>query len=187
MLKIGLEDNISPMVKYWLAQNPKFLQSLSKSLAWFISKDIKKLTNDSQLTGQWRPRTPIRVRKKLDKRGRAPNRWLGKMYRAIAYQYQGDNTSVIGWASRNAAWYGRVFEEGRDTRITPKVRRLYFAKGLSVSVKESVDNPARPIYAPAMAIIEPKIPAFVQSKVERYMAKGREGFSAPKRIYEVFK
>lgn len=188
MLKISLEDNISPTVKYWIAQNPKFLQSLAKSMGWFVRKRIKELINNDTLANRWEQRAPLKVRKMLSRRNKASKKWLGGMRNAIVYQYKGDNVSIVGWASSNAAAYGKDFEEGRIRGVTPAIRRYYAYKKIPLSKnKNAIILPKRPIYAPAMAIIDKELPEFVQGKVARYMAKGREGFSAPKRLYEVFK
>ena len=40
--KITLEDNITPQIKRWLQDNPRFIRSVLKSTGYMVQKQLKK-------------------------------------------------------------------------------------------------------------------------------------------------
>lgn len=188
MIKLDVRDAISPKIENWLRDNPKYIRSLTKSIGWFVQKEIKRLSNDTAVTSGWRERMPLKLRRKLA--DRAPKQWLGKLKKAIGYSYQqSDGSVVIGWTSRTSAMYGKWQEEGAEKPVTDAVRRRFAAREVPLGAgKKTLKLPQRPLYSPAMRIINPKLKAFVDEKVSKWIKNG--GFtrnSVPTRKYEVFK
>lgn len=185
MIEVNVRDSVTPYIESFLRENPRFIRSLTKSVGWFVQREIKKLSRNSRITSRWRKRTPLkRVRRKLD--AEAPDPWLGKLRNAIGYQYA-DGAVLIGWTSPTAAMEGRIQEEGARRTVTPQLRGYFARKGVPLSEsKKHIKVPERPLYEPAMEIVEPQIGTFMADKVKKYIEK--DGFvkKAATRKYEVF-
>ena len=188
MLTVETRDEITPLVKRYLENNPQMVHSLAKSVGWYTQKEIKSLISKGELPNDWQQRTPYAIRRMLD--NKAPKKWLGKLQRAIAYQSKGNGGEVdIGWASRSAAVIGRLQEEGAKRTVTPALRSFFASKGVPLSSsKKAIKLPARPIYELAMQRIEPKIGTFINERVTKYIQNGGFVRNAGKgRKYEVFR
>lgn len=188
MLTVETKDEITPLIKRYLENNPTMVRSLAKSVGWFTQKEIKSLISKGELPGDWKERSPYEIRRKLD--GKAPKKWLGKLLRTIAYQYKGNNGEVdIGWASRSAAVIGRLQEEGAQRSVTPALRSFFASKGVPLNpAKKDIKLPARPIYELAMQRIQPKIGPFINERVTKYIQNGGFVKNAGRgRKYEVFR
>lgn len=188
MLTVETRDEITPLVKRYLENNPRMIRSLTKSVGWFTQREIKDLIAKGILSSEWKQRSPYEVRRKLD--NKAPKKWLGKLQRTIAYQYKGSGSEVdIGWASRSAAVIGRLQEEGATRTVTPALRSFFASKGVPLnSHKKNIKLPARPIYDIAMQSIQPKIGPFINERVTKYIQNGGFVKNAGKgRKYEVFR
>ena len=82
MLTVETRDEITPLIKRYLENNPQMVRSLAKSVGWYTQKEIKSLISKGELPSDWQQRTPYAIRRKLD--NKAPKRWLGKLLRTIA-------------------------------------------------------------------------------------------------------
>lgn len=188
MLTVETRDEITPLIKRYLENNPQMVRSLAKSVGWYTQKEIKSLISKGELPSDWQQRTPYAIRRKLD--NKAPKKWLGKLLRTIAYQYKGNSGEVdIGWASRSAAVIGRLQEEGAKRTVTPALRSFFASKGVPLSSgKKDIKLPARPIYELAMQRVQPKIGSFINERVTKYIQNGGFVKNAGKgRKYEVFR
>ena len=187
MITVSIKDAITPLIQRYLENNPRMIRSLSKSIGWFVQKDIKKLSQSTAITSKWRKRAPLGIRRKLDEK--APKNWLGRLRRAIGYSYSNQtNTVELGWTSVTSAMEGRVQEFGAKRNVTPRLRAFFAKKGVMLSQKKrSINVPARPLFEPAMEIIQPNISDFVSHRVGNYMKNGGFTKTAGKgRKYEVF-
>lgn len=188
MLTVETRDEITPLIKRYLENNPQMVLSLAKSVGWYTQKEIKSLISKGELPNDWQQRSPYAIRRKLD--SNAPKKWLGKLQRAIAYQAKGSGGEVdIGWASRSAAVIGRLQEQGASRTVTPALRSFFTSKGVPLSSgKKDIRLPARPIYEPAMQKVQPQIGTFINERVTRYIQNGGFVKNAGKgRKYEVFR
>lgn len=186
MITIDVKDEITPLLKRYLENNPRMIASLTKSLGWYVQGSIKKLGRE-RLAEKWRERVPLEVRRKLDEQ--APEGWLGKLRRAIGYSYNSATQSVaIGWTSSSAAMEGKIQEFGASREVTPRLQKYFAARGVPLSEhKKRIKVPKRPIYEPAIDIIYPKLGDYVREKVESYMENGGHVRNTTKsRKYEVF-
>lgn len=185
MISIDVRDEITPFIRSWLQQNPRFIRSLTKSLGWYAQREIKALSRDSRVTSRWPKRTPLKIRRKLD--AQAPRQWLGKLRNAIGYQYY-EGAVMIGWTSATSAMEGRIQEEGTQRTVTPFLRRFFGQRGVPLKGSTThINVPARPLFEPAMELVQPKLGAFVSQRVGEYINNGGFVKSAGKgRKYEVF-
>ena len=187
MIEISVKDQVTPMINRYLAQNPKFMRALTKSLGWYVSGRIKRLINTKkfQTVANWRERIPLDVRRKLNPQ--EPKEWYGQMRRAIGYQYA-DNAVNIGWTSLTSAIYGRIQEFGITRTITPNIRRYFGEHGVHLKWNTNqLKVPARPLFNPVMPLIEPGIEEHVEKQVRKYILEGVPENSKPTRKYEVYK
>lgn len=183
VITIGVQDGISPFLQEWLRNNPRFLRSTTKSAGWYVQKGIKKSV--PQISPGWKERIPYKVRKKLVPS--APKTWLGRMRRAIGYQYLENGSVAIGWTSSTAA-YGRVFEQGATRAVTAATRRRWGRAGVPLKWSTvELHNPARPLYEPAMQIVTPGIVPHIENKVADYIKNGGFTKKVTRRKYKVYK
>lgn len=181
---IAVKDGISPFILGWLKNNPRFMRSVTKSTGWYTQKGIKDSVPEISLG--WKERVPYEIRRRLS--ATAPRTWLGRMRRAIGYQYLDNGSVVIGWTSRTAAAYGRIQEEGVIRPVTDFVREFYRKRGVALSAgKKSIHVPARPIYEPAMRIVQPGIVPHIENKVADYIKNGGFIKNVTRRKYKVYK
>lgn len=187
MLTVETRDEITPLVKRYLENNPQMIRSLAKSVGWFTQKEIKSLISKGELPSDWKQRSPYEIRRKLD--NKAPKKWLGKLQRTIAYQSKSDGEVDIGWASRSAAVIGRLQEEGAERTVTPALRSFFASKGVPLGEnKKDIKLPARPIYELAMQRVQPKIGMFINERVAKYIQNSGFVRNVGKgRKYEVFR
>lgn len=187
MITVSIKDAITPLIQRYLENNPRMIRSLSKSIGWFVQKNIKTLSQSPVITSKWRRRTPLYIRRKLD--AKAPKNWLGQLRRAIGYSYDNQRNAVeVGWTSATAAMEGRVQEFGNTRTVTPLVRRYFALRGVPLSDrKKLIRVPARPLFEPSMEVIQPRLNEFVTHRVGEYIKNG--GFTknvGKGRKYEVF-
>ncbi|WP_405379570.1 hypothetical protein [Phascolarctobacterium sp.] len=186
MIDVSIRDEITPLITEQMRKTPAFMRGLTKSIGWYVQKGVKTAITRNQISAGWEERIPLGIRRKLDEK--APRQWYGRLKQAIGYQYK-DGVVEIGWTSSTSAMEGRIQEFGTQRNVTP-VLRAYFAKH-GVPLKESttkLDVPARPVFEPAMDVVEPGIAGHVDSKVKQFMEKGSFGGKAKSsRKYVVFK
>lgn len=181
---ISIRDGISPFLQEWLKNNPRFIRSATKSAGWYVQKGIKESVPEISLG--WKPRIPFWVRKRLVPS--APKTWLGRMKRAIGYQYLDGGSVAIGWTSSTAAAYGRIFEQGATRAVNAGTRRRWGRAGVPLKWSTmELHNPARPLYEPAMQIVSPGIVPHVEGKVKQYIENGSFTKKATRRKYKVYK
>lgn len=185
MISVSLKDEITPMITRFLQNNPRFISSLTKSVGWFVQSNTKKLSQQKRITSKWKKRVPLDIRRKLD--DQAPEKWLGQLRQAIGYQYV-NGSALVGWTSATAAMEGRIQEFGTTRQVTPRLRQFFSSRGVPLSDrKERIRVPARPLFDPAMDIIQPKLTDFMEQRVYKYIENG--GFTknvGKGRKYEVF-
>lgn len=184
MITVDIRDEVTPLIKSYLANNPKMIASLTKSIGWYVQSNVKKLST-STLPDRWADRVPLKIRRKLD--NKAPKGWLGKLKRAIGYAYNPESVA-IGWTSLSSSIDGKIQEFGARSQVTPRLQRFFASRGVPLSErKKQVDVPARPIFEPAMEIIHPQLGSYIQNKVASYIENGGHARTAGKRRkYEVY-
>lgn len=168
MITVDVRDEITPFIRSWLQQNPRFMRSLSKSIGWYVRGSVRRLVRDGNFPNRWEKRTPIEIRRKLD--SKAPIQWLGKLRQAIVYQSISNDTVAIGWGSYTAAMEGRIQEEGIARKVTPFLRRYFGRRG--VPLKGSTTQivvPARPLFEPAMDTIRSDLGVFINNRVAEWI------------------
>lgn len=216
LIEISVADEISPAVKRMLEHNKVYLRHITKSLGWYIQKEIKQAVRKGELKGatvgwekEWFTHGNISPRKELQG-GRASTYLYGQMLRAIGYQYMPSSLSTaIGWTSKSSASYGRLNEEGGMQMVTPAIRKKYYeayerevkkygkeavyAKNDKMFIyplkksKKTLETPSRPIFAPMFKKLNPEFAPYIEKKVEEYMRENVEFGKKNKRKYVVYR
>ncbi len=216
LIEISVADELTPAFKRMLAHNKSYLRHVSKSLGWYIQKQIKENVRKGALLGseegwqeKWFTNGNIPPRKELQ-HGKASTYLYGQMLRAIGYQYLPDSVStVIGWTSKSSAAYGRRNEEGYAETVSRSIRKRFIeaynaeiAKYGDEAVngmrdydkyiypltksKKKLETPARPIFQPMFRRLNPKFAPYIERKVNEYMTENVEFGKKNKRVYKVY-
>ena len=105
VVKVTLNDGLTPFVRGWLDNNPRMKRSVLKSTGWFVQAQLKKGSEGKVASSaSWKERWALERRRLLNPR--APEEWYGELRRALGYAYVGntDNGFVeVGWTSRTSA------------------------------------------------------------------------------------
>lgn len=185
ILEIDVTDEISPMFKYFMENNPRYFRALGKSVGWWYQKQIKtELLQGHAGNVNFKERWPLELRRKLDPK--APRTWYGKMRQAIGYEY--DNGVVkIGWTSYTASRYGDLQEYGFSKAVTEKMRNFFRSRGIDLSnhIRE-LNIPERPIYKPIADEMFPNVAPYIEQKMNKYIERGIVSGVKNRRKYKVY-
>lgn len=216
LIEISVADELTPAFKEMLAHNKVYLRHISKSLGWYIQKEIKENVRKGTLLGsdegwqeKWFTDGNIPPRKELQG-GRASRYLYGQMIRAVGYQYRPDSLSTaIGWTSKSSAAYGRRNEEGYRETVSRSIRKRFFdaykaelAKYGEEAVngqrdynkyiypltkyKKKLETPARPIFQPMFQRLNPEFAPYIERKVNEYINEKVTFGKKNKRVYKVY-
>lgn len=201
-IEIEWDDNATPWLESTLRHFPQFDQRAMKSLGWMLAKEMKAGIKSGAPGGsRYKPLSGIKRRGNGRQRaitsGKA-GRFLGKLARAIGYQYKdNDGSLIVGWLSRSAAALGTRIQGGETITVTPKMRAFWAAAGrknvfpLSKDTKE-INVPARPTIEPLKKALTPKMSGYYCSKIDEYlnaqMSSVSHATSKPssRRVYKVW-
>lgn len=191
VVKVTLNDGLTPFVRGWLDNNPRMKRSVLKSTGWFVQAQLKKGSEGKVASSaSWKERWALERRRLLNPR--APEEWYGELRRALGYAYVGntdDGFVEVGWTSRTSAMYGRVQEEGYKRVVTPFVRKFFGERGIYFrGSTKFLEIPARPFIDAKYDEIRDKVPERINKQVAKYIRDG--GFMkkiGKTRKYEVYK
>lgn len=186
IIEIDVTDEFSPAVQRALEHNDAYLRHVAKSVGWFFQKETKKRIREGMPSDQYEERMPYSIRKKLSPK--APRMWYGKLANAIGYEYAGNGRVLIGWTSPSAARYGHLQEQGFQRHVTSAVRAFFAAKAnIHLGPNKTVlDIPDRPVFTPMTKVMRPKIPPYVEAKVNSYLEENATFGKRNRRKYKVY-
>lgn len=73
----------------------------------------------------------------------------GRLAQSIRYRWtRGDMAADIGWLSPRSESVGVKFQRGQRTKVTARMRRMFFAAGLTIGRKMTIVQPPRPVFRP---------------------------------------
>lgn len=112
---------------------------------------------------------------------------LGKMFRAVGYQYDARSQSVkVGWLSSSAKRLGEQIERGYTKQITEPMRRTLFAGGFQLAKgKTSFRIKPRKTFGPMRTALQPKLVPYLESKIGEYALGKNTQFASSRRAYKV--
>lgn len=186
MIEINVSDELTPTLHKMLSSNQRYLRLITKSLGWYVSTQIKTGVRTGEPGGeQFVERIPWKVRKDVQG-GHAAKAWYGKMRSAIGYEYK-NFSAYVGWTSQTSALYGKKQESGYAVRITDSVRKKWASAGHPLPRgKETLETPARPFFKPMARELFPKLPEYVNRKLEKYITGDVEFGRKNRRKYKVY-
>lgn len=111
---------------------------------------------------------------------------LGKMYRAVGYQYDAKSESVkVGWLSNSAKKLGEQIEKGYTKEITENMRKKLYAHGFQLAKgKTTFVIKPRETFGPMRVVLQPKLVPFLEKKIGEY-ALGNTSWGSSNRVYKV--
>jgi hypothetical protein len=184
-LRIAVDEDASSWLKWAAGEFPALMKRALKSTGWMMQKATKEGIRKGAPGGKtYASFMSASRRRKLGKSvSRVP---LGKLGRAIGYQYREEEGAVyVGWLSPSAASLGYKLQNGFTGKVSPKMRRFFFYRGLGMAKNATIDIPPRPTIDPMFAQLEPQIPKYLEGKLWEYLRDGK-GYKRSARKYRVF-
>lgn len=195
---VKIIDTATPFLRRMIEENPKYVARALKSTGWWVQKALKyeisigapggqqykefsgiknlhqhyrtvQLNRISKRTGQIKT-----VRRRYERnqfvKERGKHKPLGRLGSAIGYKYYSDSMRVVvGWLSLSAQRLGLKHEQGFELELTPRMRRLFFASGLSIGKKRKLVTPKRATFDPFYSEKAPQIVPHVEKKIWEYI------------------
>jgi len=204
-MSISIRDEASPLLQMMIDKYPDATRGALKSVGYWAMKQIQGGISSQAPGGeQYAKFYPQPLRRALDQildgRGKSNYPPLGKLQRAIKYNYLNSNsrgmTVVVGWTSGSSINLGEKQQEGFSRPMTEAMRRAFdasFAKlGLKIRIAKSttqISTPARPTISPMSGIIDAQAPAKFEGLFKQYILSGpvTRSASGNKRQYKVLK
>lgn len=184
-LRIAVDEDASSWLKWAAGEFPALMKRALKSTGWMMQKATKEGIRKGAPGG--RHYADFMARGKRRKLGKpVSNIPFGKLVRAVGYQYREDEGAVyVGWLSASAASLGHKLQAGFTGKVSPKMRRWFFYRGLGLDRNATIDVPARPTIDPMFQQLEPQIPKYLEGKLWEYLRDGK-GYQRSARKYKVF-
>ena len=176
-----INDTATPYLAMLVRTFPVEVNKALGSLGWTLRTKMREAMRAGGVGGGWPKHAGIgRLNQKVGDRARStraanPHTGLfGHLYMAIGYRRDKANMRVqIGFLSKRSANLAARLQEGFETPITEKMRRLYSLRGLKLSAKGSIKTPARPLVAPVYQAVQGQIGPFIEAKLLEYLNRSR--------------
>lgn len=173
-----LIDGATPWLEYMATTKPDWMRKALKSFGWYSQQQIKAGIRKGAPGGrEYAEFMPPDMRARLEAvfGNRPKKRYgpLGKLVNAVAYEYDAGKEIVrVGWLSGSAVRLGEKIEQGYSKAVTDKMRRYFWAAGISLSGKSEINVAARRTFGPMQAILAPKAAAYIEDKILEYAKAG---------------
>jgi len=177
------EDNITPYLKRILDKNPNYINKAIGSLGWFLRKKSLDVINTGSGSGiTWHPLSDIQGKHQFSINSRLKNKrrnvysdgvgkFYGRLGRAIVYRKNKQNFSLsMGFLSRSASRISVLLQAGKKTKVTPKMRRLFYVSGYSLT-KNEIIQPARPLIQNIFDYHKKNFSKYIEYKIRQYYKK----------------
>ncbi len=135
---ISWEDMATPWVEDVIKVMPNMRRRALKSLGWWMQKEIREGIKSGAPGGRrYAPLSGIKRKKDTAgrsamKKGSAKGKVLGKLGKAVGYQYKEEDGSVsVGWLSKSAVYLGSIQEKGKTVAVTGKMRNFWWESAWS--------------------------------------------------------
>lgn len=203
---ITITDTATPYLEFIAKTKPDWTRKAMKSVGWMMQKEIKagiksgspgghKYANfmPPTMRAQFEAAFGAKVRRAYQDGGKAHKETtvgytpLGKMFRAVGYQYDARSQSVkVGWLSSSAKRLGEQIEGGYTKQITEPMRRTLFAGGFQLAKgKTSFRIKPRKTFGPMKTALQPKLVPYLESKIGEYALGKSTQFASSRRAYKV--
>jgi len=193
---VSVKDDAGPFLDYMARTLPGEFDKALRSSGWWLKREIQQGIRGGSPAG--RPYSPLswittnrvlqrplggyllwtgsgwKNTRRIQRKQRIPSKgWraLGRLYGAVRYRFYKDSRkTVVGWINKSAERLGMIQEEGKNVRITERMRRFFWASGIPLK-KETryIKIPARPTIGPVYEKEEDKIGLYIENKVWDYI------------------
>jgi len=173
-------DNAGPYLKYMLEKKPELINTALASLGWFLRKEMVRYMESGS---NWKPLSEIQEKRTFTINSSLSGRsaryiyseGLGKFYgrlgRAIRYKRNKRKMSLkIGFLNSSASRIAALLQKGNKTKVTPKMRRLFFASGY-IPPKDYVILPPRDMVTPVYERYKFDFNTYIEKKLMHYESK----------------
>jgi hypothetical protein len=184
-------DGATPWLEYMATTKPDWMRKSLKSFGWYSQQQIKAGIKSSAPGGRgYVEFMPPDMRAKLEAvfGNRPKKRYgpLGKLVNAVGYEYDtAKNLVRVGWLSASAVKLGEKIEQGYTKAVTDKMRKYFWAAGVSLSAKSEINVAARHTFGPMQAMLAPKASAYIEDKILEYAKAGAPAACTKNKKYRV--
>lgn len=174
-VQINIIDTATPHFRRLQQDAPNEFRRAMKSAGWWLRERVKEGIQAQAPAGQpWESMSAVTTHQRLRHKGQRKKKYspLGRLKQANAYKWYGDSMRVkVGWISRSAESLGLKHERGHETRVTPRMRRFYWAAGVPLSREtRTLKIPKRTTFDPIYRRYGPEVPRYLDSKVRGFLA-----------------
>ena len=191
-VSVEYDDSAAPWLEGALRNWPQYDKRALKSVGWMLSKEMKAGIKSGAPGGKaYQALSGLRKVKSYEEhvlKRRKPGTFLGKMARAIGYEYrETDGSLYVGWLSKSAARFGTMLQGGQKETVSPKMRAFFAASGVFLKKSTSaIELPARPTIEPLRVQLTPQIGPYYVEKIGSYLDKEITKTTGPRRHYRVW-
>jgi hypothetical protein len=178
---IQIINTATPFLRRVASELPRETRKAIKSSGWWLQQDLKRGIAAGAPGGQQYERfsqLPSRLRTRKRKRKRVwgerntRKKPLGRLGAAVRYKFYSDSIrAVVGWISPGAKRLGTLQEQGKNTTVTPRMRKMFAAAGIPLGRKAEIRIPRRPTIEPEYRAKAPEIPRYVETKILEYIRR----------------
>lgn len=178
-IDVGLKviDLATPFMKFLARSFPRYFDRALKSAGWWLQKEIKAGIRSGAPGGVPYPSySGLRKSKSRRLYRGIPKQPLGRLSRAVGYQFYSDSRRVVvGWLSKSAVRLGTKHEEGFQTEVTPRMRMFFGTSGFPIGAgKTHITLPRRRTYGPIYREKGPEVPKYIEGKIWQYIKEAKE-------------
>ena len=175
MLKVSVEDGLSPFFKALIESRPDFMAKAMKSLGYNFMRATREGIRSGSPNGlPWQQRSQKKLRKDIG--DYAPNAWFGRLPNALGYEYQDPGRVKIGWRSHTSDREATNLETGQTRNVNAATRVRWGRRDHPLKWDTSqIVLPKRPVFEPMWKKLQPEIPPFIESKLTDYLSGSMAG------------
>ncbi len=181
---IRINDNAGPYLRHLANTLPNEFNRALRHVGWWSREELQQAVYQGGPRGhRWPPLSGVHQQRQLQdlksKRYREPaTHPFGRLVRAIGYKHEKNLMKVrVGWLSRSAAEAASKVQSGQTIRVTPKMRRFFWAAGVPLT-SDYINIPARELMEPFFRNRRGDIHERIERRVGYYLRKQEKKFSA---------
>ena len=178
---IRINDEAQPYLAHLARTFPNEFNRALRHVGWWLHRELKEACYKGGSPGQHWPELSLVQKGRWFEyaSGRRNIRSLtpwafGRLVYAIGYKHEPEKQRVrIGWLSKSAARRAAELQQGFETKITPKMRRFWWALDAPLSKKTTLRTPARPLIEPMFKAKEHEIKERIEKRILGYLKKAK--------------
>lgn len=175
---VRIEDNVEPYLTHLARTFPDEFNRALRHVGWWCRQELQNAIYQGGPEGHhWPELSEVQKYRKIDElkgRTRPPAvHPFGKLVKAIGYKHEQSLMRVrVGWLSSAAAQLGAQVQRGDTTKVTPRMRRFFWAAGIPLG-KDYIRIPARELFKPFFVARERDIHTRIETRIFLYLKKAK--------------